>query len=152
MKGKKVANSRFKSAYSERRRQSLHFCKPSRTKQEFRDECDVNNILKKYKNTGLLTHMREHAGAYDDFTSFEDYHSSMNKLLEAQEAFDALPATLRKKFNNDPGQFIEFVTNKDNLEEMRDLGLAKPSRSVEKSSVRSFDKVSKKSEDNSSDE
>ena len=41
----------------------------SLTQQQFADECDVNNILAKYRATGLLTHIKHHNGNYRDFSS-----------------------------------------------------------------------------------
>ena len=39
---------------------------PSATKQEFKAECDVNNILKQYKATGMIRHVAAQAGVYQD--------------------------------------------------------------------------------------
>ena len=40
---------------------------PSRTKQAFKEECDVNNILRKYEKTGLITHVAAYKGRYEIF-------------------------------------------------------------------------------------
>ena len=39
-------------------------------------------------------------------------------------AFDDLSADVRRKFDNDPQQFLEYVNNPDNRESLYDLGLA----------------------------
>jgi phage internal scaffolding protein len=52
----------------------------------------------------------------------------MNFIIQAQEDFALLPANVRKRFNNDPGEFFEFATNPDNYDDMVKLGLANPKR------------------------
>lgn len=98
----------------------------SMTFQEFKNECNINNILAKYQKQGVLEHFNKHQGDYSDYTNVQDYHSSYNQIIAAQDAFNDLPSTVRKRFNNDPGQFLDFVGNPDNVQEMIDLGLAKP--------------------------
>ncbi len=95
-----------------------------KTKQSFKDECDINKILKKFEKTGAIHHYATNAGNYGDTTQ-PQLHDALNIVANANTMFEELPATLRKKFNNDPGQFLEFVQNPKNLEEMRELGLAK---------------------------
>lgn len=92
----------------------------SLTQQHFADQCDINNILADYQNTGVLP---EKAGAiYGDFTSYDDFATNFNRLREAQEAFNQLPADLRFKFHNDPALFIDFALNPANLPEMHKMG------------------------------
>lgn len=97
---------------------------PTLTKQAFKAECDINTILKKYEKTGLVAHVSEANARYDDFSNCYDYQSSLNTVIEAQNAFDALPSAIRKRFANDPGLFMDFVHDPANLPEMIALGLA----------------------------
>jgi phage internal scaffolding protein len=46
-------------------------------------------------------------------------------MQNAEESFYRLPSKVRMKFDNDPLDFIDFASNPDNLDEMRELGLAK---------------------------
>ena len=39
---------------------------PSLTKQSFKDECNINNIMSKYMKDGLIGHVNKHQGRYDD--------------------------------------------------------------------------------------
>lgn len=101
----------------------------SRTHQSFKKECDINEIMRKYERQGILSHVNKYGGQYGDFVSAPDYHTAMNVMMEAEEMFGALPAKVRAKFANDPAAFLEFAQNPDNLEEMRELGLARRSES-----------------------
>jgi len=97
----------------------------SLTHQSAKDECDINRIMLKWQKTGVLTHAQNYEGQYGDFTHVTgDYQQHMNVVIEANEMFMTLPATVRKQFDNDPGEFLKFVDDPDNLEEMQRLGLA----------------------------
>ncbi|AXL14705.1 internal scaffolding protein [Microviridae sp.] len=92
-------------------------------KQSFKAECDINNIMKKYQATGLITHTQKVQGAYGDFTNVTDYHSSINRVNEAHAAFMQLPAKIRKHFDNDPAQMLAFIDDPSNYEKAVELGL-----------------------------
>lgn len=98
---------------------------PTLTKQAFRKECDINQIMKQYSKNGLLDHLNTHQGNYGDFISFEDYHTSLNKILEAKDAFYSIPSEIRAKFDNDPALFIKFAQDEQNHDQMVEMGLAR---------------------------
>lgn len=98
----------------------------SRTQQQFKEQCDVNHIMRKYATTGTLTHLNHRRGVYGDFSEIKDYRASLHAIMSSNDAFLALPSALRKKFNNDPAEFLDFVSNPANREEARNLGLLKP--------------------------
>lgn len=97
--------------------------KLSRTKQSFRDECDINNILKKYLKTGILPVVTR-VQQYGDFSEVSDYQGALHTVMSAQEAFMDLPSKVRERFMNDPGQFLEFMADPKNGKEAVELGLA----------------------------
>lgn len=98
--------------------------KESRTKQSMKAECDINNIMKKYQKTGLITHFAAHAGSYD-FCPETDYRESIEIIRKAEAMFADLPSSARKRFDNDPGKFLAFVQDPKNHDEMRNMGLTK---------------------------
>lgn len=103
------------------------------TKQSFKDECNINKIMDKFQKTGAINHYTTHAPQYGDCTAVE-LADALNIVAQAEEMFDELPSELRKKFGNDPEQFLEFVQDPKNLEEMRELGLAEPQSPTEATS------------------
>jgi len=108
-----------------RRKQSMAFVgAKSRTKQEFVNECDINNIIKRYRVTGLMRQLPLEP-MYGDFTNIPSYQESLNVVIRGQEAFARLPSDIRTKFDNDPARFLEFMSNPENQEEIYKLGLAK---------------------------
>jgi len=96
----------------------------SMTKQSFKKECDINHLLRNYRKTGMIEHLARFNGDYSDLTDVPTYHEAMNKIIAADEAFSLLSSDIRKRFSNDPGEFLAFVSDESNLEEMYDLGLA----------------------------
>ncbi|WNK14507.1 MAG: internal scaffolding protein [Microvirus sp.] len=128
--------TRFRTPYSARYRSPMAVYGPMITKQEFAQECDINHIMAKFQKTGLIDHVNKYPGGYGDFTNLPtDYQSALNQIIQADEMFLSLPSGIRKQFENDPGQFLEFAENPANAEKMRDLGLL-PSTRVSDQSVR----------------
>lgn len=103
----------------------ITFDEASMTQQHFRDECDIDHILKKYSETGFLVDplAQRRPAKWGDFSSVADYQSAMNKLTSVQEAFDALPSRLRDRFQNDPMQMLAFLEDPENKDEAVKLGL-----------------------------
>ena len=47
-------------------------------------------------------------------------------VMAADDAFMALPANIRERFNNDPAELVDFVSDDRNRSEAIDLGLVPP--------------------------
>ena len=117
---KKVLN-----AFDRNRLQKSFKGEESRTNQSMAPDTDINNIMKRYEKTGLLDHVNRYQGDYGDFTNVPvDYHDAMNIVRAADEMFMSLPATVRSRFENDPGKFLAFVENPENASAMVEMGLA----------------------------
>lgn len=98
---------------------------PSMTKQEFKDQCDINKIVKEFTITGQISHISAKAaqGAFLDLPKDLDYQTSLNTIIAAEDAFMALPAKVRDRFGNDPTEFLTFVTDPKNADELVELGI-----------------------------
>jgi phage internal scaffolding protein len=100
----------------------LVFVRPTRTQQSFRDECDINSILRKFNVTGQLP-VGSVQPQYGDFSGITDYQSALNAVMAAQDSFLELPAKIRARFDNDPALFVEFASDEANKDEMKAMGL-----------------------------
>jgi len=96
---------------------------PSLTQQQFKDECDINNIMKKYSSTREFQHLTSKVGQYADFTKLTSYQDMLHSVLAAQDAFASLPAEIRKRFRNDPGELLAFIQDDKNYDEALKLGI-----------------------------
>lgn len=104
----------------------------SMTKQHFKDEVDINNILAKFQKTGLIDHVKKNS-SYINLPNALEYHDAMNLTIEAQASFDGLPSSIRKEFQNDPQIFLAFVADPKNVDRMRTLGILNPLPDAKKS-------------------
>lgn len=105
------------------RANSITFTDDSRTKQSFKEEVDINTIVRRFNLTGQLpTDVR--APTYADFEDLFDFRDAMDAIRSAQESFAEMPANVRYRFHNDPAEFVDFCSNPDNVDEMIKLGLA----------------------------
>lgn len=94
-----------------------------KTVQSFKDECDINTIVKRFGITGTLPlNMRTPLPA-DTVYPLSDYRTLLDTVLAAQKTFGDLPAEVRKRFANDPQEMMNFLDNPNNLEESYKLGL-----------------------------
>lgn len=117
---------RFKTNYMPSSSTKQLKCGPgTRTKQQFKDECNINNIMKKFERTGELPNMIKAEPQYGDFSTPMEFQEAMNTVNHATEQFENLSAKVRERFGNDPAKFLEFATNGENAEEMAKMGLIK---------------------------
>ncbi len=109
------------------------FTLPTRAKQSFKQECDINFIMAKYKSRGIVTHVTKYQGNYSDLSTEVDFHHNLQAVMDAKAAFDSLPAKIRERFKNDPAEFLGFVQNPANQSEIDKLGLGhNPPQTAEK--------------------
>jgi len=97
----------------------------ARTKQEFKPECNINNILAKFRKTGRITHIREHGARYGDAT-LTSYEDAMLTVAEANTLWEDLPSDLRNEF----GGIKNFLAwqEKASIDEIKEkFGEAPPS-------------------------
>lgn len=96
---------------------------PSKTDQSFAEQCDINNIIKRYQQTGQVTHLAKNQGIYSDVSEIPDLQGAFQAVQDASFAFSTLPASIRDRFKNNPIEFVEFLQNPENDAEAISLGL-----------------------------
>lgn len=103
---------------------------PSRAQQHMRDETDINILVKTYARTGTIPGA-DIPATHFEFDEIFDYQEAMNRVIEANRMFGALPSQLRARFQNDPAQLLSFVHDDRNREEAMRLGLVSASPAAE---------------------
>lgn len=101
-------------------------CKdPSLAQQHMAEECDINYIVERFGVTGQFPVAPSHTPTYGDFTGIGDYRQALDAVMAADEAFMALPAKIRERFDNDPALFVDFCSSNDPADrsEAMELGL-----------------------------
>ncbi|UOF79016.1 scaffold protein [Microviridae sp.] len=102
----------------------LYCADKSRTQQSFKEECDINTIVRRFGLDGVLpTGVR--MPTYGDFEGISDAHEAMNAVRLAAEAFMRMPAKVRSRFENDAAKFVDFCSDDRNADEAASLGLVR---------------------------
>lgn len=110
--------------------------KHGRTKQEFKDECDLNVLMKKYEKGPPLPVSRA-MPRYVDAFDLPSYQEALSVMADAERAFASLPSRVRGEFDNDPEKFVAFASDEANIDKLRDWGLApRPAAPPEPQEVR----------------
>jgi phage internal scaffolding protein len=95
------------------------------TEQHHKTKVDVNSIMARHN--GSMRVMAQIANLsnyqFDDVTN-NDFQESMNIVAKAKTTFENLPSKIRTRFENDPAKFMDFISDKNNVDEMVELGLA----------------------------
>jgi phage internal scaffolding protein len=98
-------------------------CKdPSLAQQHMKDECDINVIVERFGVTGELPSAPV-SPQFGDFSGVSDYHSALNAIRASEEAFMALPAKIRARFDHDPNALLQFLQDEQNRDEAIQIGL-----------------------------
>lgn len=90
--------------------------------QSHRETVNINRIVARARK-GILPSGTGVQPNFGDFSSGMDYHELMNRMVDAKADFQRLPADIRKRFGNDPGNLIDFLGDPENEQEARELGL-----------------------------
>lgn len=97
----------------------------TRTQQHFKEECDINTLVRRFGLTGEFP-QNLRTPINPEFAQVTDFHGAMTLIAEARQAFGQMPAETRYRFHNDPAEFVDFCSNPENRAEMRKMGLLVP--------------------------
>lgn len=94
------------------------------TQQSFKEEVDVNTIVRRFgMNAGIPKGVAE--GVYGDFTGISSYEDAVAQIDRAHSGFMRLPPEVRERFANDPGRLVQFAGSAS-LEEFKAVFDAPP--------------------------
>lgn len=120
----------FKTPYNhnrefESKRVATYCQEPSLTKQEFKEDADINVILKRVLRTGETPPivLPEH---FADLTGRTNYFEMASKIADANSAFYMLDAKLRAEHLNDPARWADAVVTaleQGNADQLEKLGI-----------------------------
>lgn len=104
---------KFNSRYSVTgEKPGIKFDQPSQTLQSFKDDADINCIIARFENTGVLvdpTVPVSRTPQFGDFSDMPSYQEAQNVIVAANNAFYDLSAQIRERFGNDPAAYFDFV-------------------------------------------
>lgn len=101
----------------------------SATEQAHARETDINVILARYSQTGVLPQSSA-TPFYGDLTDLPSFLDAQIIVATANESFAQLPSEVRERFANDPRKFLAFMDDPNNAPEAARLGLTVRSSGV----------------------
>ena len=100
-----------------------------RTKQSFKDNCDINKMLKKAQTAGSLSHLMKYPEpVYGEFDGEFDLLTATEKIARANEIFSDLPSEVRREFNGNAIDFVRFAADPANNDKLAEIlpAIARP--------------------------
>lgn len=120
----------------------------SRTKSEFKDEADVNNIVAQCIKKAIALPSGDRQPMFEDFSNIGTYQDAVSSVAQANEEFSHLPSEIRAKFDNNVQSLIDFMGDPENKEEAISLGLLAEEAPVETNNLVETELETISSEDN----
>lgn len=98
----------------------------SKVQEQFADACQTDTIIRKYNMLGVNPFIAAGGSQYLDTTQIPDFVCAQNAQIKVKEYFEGLPSDIRLEFNNDPMQFAEVVSDPQNADYLREIGVLAP--------------------------
>ena len=135
--------------FSEMARVQVDFSNsPSRTKSEFKEEADVNNIVAQCIKKAIALPSGDRQPMFEDFSNIGTYQDAVASVASANEEFSHLPSEIRAKFDNNVQSLIDFMGDPDNKDEAISLGLLPEEAPAETNNLVETELETVSSEDN----
>lgn len=112
---------------SKKKRVTIDCSQDGMTQKEFAHQTDINRLMSRYARTGTLP-MNPNRGMFADVSGIGSYQESLDFVKQANKDFERLDYNIRRKFNNNPQELIDFLKDENNINEARKLGLVEPER------------------------
>lgn len=84
----------------------------SKVHDEFKTECDINEIIRRFRVTGVLTDPSKPSvrrPMFGDFSEVPDADARERVYIAAQQAWDSLTDAQRDKFPGGPAEILEAL-------------------------------------------
>ncbi|UPW41759.1 internal scaffolding protein [Peromfec virus RodF7_15] len=122
-----INNLSFDQIYKKNKEKTkIKFSLPSMTQQQFKEQCDINNILARFLQTGdvSLLNTFEKINRYIDIseipTTLED---SFDYIDYAQEKFMELDSSVRRKFGDNFRNLVTYLDSNPDIDSLYEHGL-----------------------------
>lgn len=94
------------------------------TEQHHTPNVNINVMMKRMGVTdGAIPPHALSPQYYGDFTEATDLRGVFDRVREATDRFNELPASIRAQFNNDPATLTQWVLDPANAQEAVEMGL-----------------------------
>jgi hypothetical protein len=104
---------------------ALVFNDESLAQQQFKDENNINLMIRKY---GVLPVQEVNWKEFDASVIPQDFHEIQNMMKQAEAAFMTVPAEVRAQVDNDPVRFLAMVDEQQSIIRQREKEAAKAAK------------------------
>lgn len=111
------------TAFRTRERETYDCGEVSMTKQSFKDECDVNVVVRNHAQTGMWSHLNPLNPTYGDYSLAINLQEAIALGQQADIDFAQLPAAVRAACNNNPVELLKHLADPAAAQVLIDLGL-----------------------------
>lgn len=104
-------------------------CGESRTIQKPSDITDINEIVRRSQKTGYLvdpTRVTTRQPMFGDFSTGDQFEHAQYAIARVHNEFLELPSAVREQFGNDPSKLLDAMSDPENHEALRELGVMPP--------------------------
>jgi len=95
----------------------------SKTDPSYAKAADINVMVARFNKTGIPPHDVRHGGRFVDVSEIKTLSEMYELSNLALEAFQSLPARVRKLMNNDPSKLEDFISDEKNYDLCVEHGL-----------------------------
>ncbi len=104
---------------------------PSQTLQSQAAQGNIQEILKQYKQVGIIENLNEAEAQFLDVTEFTDFGDVMRQAVAAEAEFMKLPSKVREIFEHDVAVWLDTAHDKDKRDALVAAGLIDAPEPVE---------------------
>lgn len=98
---------------------------PSETVQSDAPLADIQKILAKYQEVGIIDHLNDAESVFRDVTEFTDYADAMRNLKVAEQTFMELPSKVREIFHHDVAEWLDAAHDPEKRDALVEAGFVK---------------------------
>ena len=95
----------------------------SMTKQDPANRSNINNIMAKYRKSGVISHLSARQPTYGDFSLVTDLQGALDTVATLTDEFMALDASIRKAADNNPETYFQMLATPEGVEALEAAGL-----------------------------
>lgn len=92
---------------------------PELTIQSDRERSEIQHVLRKYREVGIVDHLRSVDLEFRDVTEFTDFADLMRQTSEARQAFMRLPPEVRDVFGHSAERWLAVAQDEEALEALK---------------------------------
>lgn len=94
----------------------------SLTKQSFKDQADVNLVVRRYATEGTLPYVNPRPGVFGDVSGAVQLQEAIELVRDANDSFQGLPSSVRTLADNSAVNFLQMLSTPDGVSDLQEVG------------------------------